>query len=391
MSFVTLIFTTLVAMATISNVKGHGMLWDPPQRSSAWRFGYDVPKNYNDNEQFCGGAGVQWNQNGGRCGVCGDNYADAVKENEDLNGKYVTGTITGSYVKSANIEVTVRLTANHKGWWEFRLCPLPNSRTKVTQECLDQYLLTTDNGNTRYDLVANQIIDSREFKVGLKLPDNVTCENCVLQWKYNSGNSWSCNSTTCCLGCGPGQENFWNCADIRIVDSGSSGQTTTPTEATTAVSTTETAVTTAHVTTPSPPAISTTPSSMTTTTPAVITTTLQTTTATTASKPTSLPSSTTTSSPSSSSSSSTTTVSSSTTDSKITCNAIGAWFGNSAMDAWCATNCAAGNCPSTYCACTGVKSVCACEPVAPFNVPGMKEWCCKNCALGNCPPTNCSC
>ncbi|KAH3810035.1 hypothetical protein DPMN_138417 [Dreissena polymorpha] len=57
MSFVTLIFTTLVAMATISNVKGHGMLWDPRNGRPRGDSDTTVPKNYNDNEQFCGGAG----------------------------------------------------------------------------------------------------------------------------------------------------------------------------------------------------------------------------------------------------------------------------------------------------------------------------------------------
>lgn len=33
----------------------HGRLMDPPNRSSLWRFGYDAPINYNDNELYCGG------------------------------------------------------------------------------------------------------------------------------------------------------------------------------------------------------------------------------------------------------------------------------------------------------------------------------------------------
>ncbi|CAM1306500.1 Uncharacterised protein g4379 [Pycnogonum litorale] len=34
------------------------------------------------------------------------------------------------------------------------------------------------------------------------------------------------------------------------------------------------------------------------------------------------------------------------------CRAIGAWTGIQAMNAWCNTNCNAGNCPSTHCSCT---------------------------------------
>lgn len=28
---------------------------DPPSRNAMWRFGYQNPVNYNDNELFCGG------------------------------------------------------------------------------------------------------------------------------------------------------------------------------------------------------------------------------------------------------------------------------------------------------------------------------------------------
>ena len=42
-------------------VQGHGRLWTPVNRSSAWRKGWDTPQNYNDLELFCGGFGVRYN------------------------------------------------------------------------------------------------------------------------------------------------------------------------------------------------------------------------------------------------------------------------------------------------------------------------------------------
>lgn len=42
-------------------VGGHGMLLDPPGRSSMWRFFPDQPPNYNDNGINCGGYGVSLN------------------------------------------------------------------------------------------------------------------------------------------------------------------------------------------------------------------------------------------------------------------------------------------------------------------------------------------
>lgn len=60
-----------VLLQVIEMCNGHGRLIEPPGRSSAWRFGYEMPANYNDMELNCGGFG-RHQRNGGRCGVCGD-------------------------------------------------------------------------------------------------------------------------------------------------------------------------------------------------------------------------------------------------------------------------------------------------------------------------------
>ena len=43
----------------IVSVKGHARLIEPPSRSSMWRFGFDNPADYQDNEGFCGGFKVR--------------------------------------------------------------------------------------------------------------------------------------------------------------------------------------------------------------------------------------------------------------------------------------------------------------------------------------------
>ena len=43
----------------------HGRLTEPPSRASAWRFGFDTPENYDDNQLFCGGKVHQWEKNKG--------------------------------------------------------------------------------------------------------------------------------------------------------------------------------------------------------------------------------------------------------------------------------------------------------------------------------------
>ena len=44
--------------ACVALVAGHGRLHQPPGRSTMWRHGFNTPRNYNDNELFCGGFGV---------------------------------------------------------------------------------------------------------------------------------------------------------------------------------------------------------------------------------------------------------------------------------------------------------------------------------------------
>ncbi len=56
--FVTISAIWLLAIAPLT-IEGHGMLLSPPQRSSMFRFKYNVPPNYNDNSLNCGGYGVR--------------------------------------------------------------------------------------------------------------------------------------------------------------------------------------------------------------------------------------------------------------------------------------------------------------------------------------------
>lgn len=45
-------------LVAVTKVEGHGYLAEPPNRSSMWRYGFNTPINYNDNEHFCGGFSV---------------------------------------------------------------------------------------------------------------------------------------------------------------------------------------------------------------------------------------------------------------------------------------------------------------------------------------------
>ncbi|XP_033749008.1 uncharacterized protein LOC117333697 [Pecten maximus] len=209
-------FSICLAMCVwILEVRGHGRLLEPPGRASMWRFGYNSPPNYDDNQLFCGGFNRQWKINGGKCGVCGDPW-DGARVHE-AGGKYATGTIVRHYSEGQTISVNVQITASHKGYFEFRLCPHNNPSTRVSQACLDQHVLQQTDGSTR----VNEAGHPTNYTIHLKLPAGVTCSQCLLQWKYNAGNSYGCDGSHCCIGCGE-QEQFYGCADVSVGSAGSS-------------------------------------------------------------------------------------------------------------------------------------------------------------------------
>ena len=74
---------------------------------------------------------------GGKCGICGDRYGGP-KPHEAPGGKYANGIIVETYQSGQNIEVEVQLTANHKGYFEFKLCPNNNVAADKGQWCFDQ-------------------------------------------------------------------------------------------------------------------------------------------------------------------------------------------------------------------------------------------------------------
>ena len=83
----------------------HGYLIDPPSRTSAWRVSKDFPIDYNDNQMNCGGFDVEWNQNKGLCGICGE-QANSPKLWEKGGSNY-KGTIVKTYIRGEIISVSV--------------------------------------------------------------------------------------------------------------------------------------------------------------------------------------------------------------------------------------------------------------------------------------------
>ncbi|ESO89724.1 hypothetical protein LOTGIDRAFT_96362, partial [Lottia gigantea] len=210
-----LIFQFLLLGLCVEYIESHAKLCKPASRSYMWREGYDTPVNYNDNELNCGGFGKQWSNLDGQCGVCGDSWEEKIPRSNEAGGTYGLGIIVEEYKQGGILEAVVQVTANHKGYFEFRICPTNDPKKRATQKCLDQYLLRQINGETKFDLPKH----NGNFTVKLELPQYLTCKHCVLQWRYHTGNSFGCfnsNTESCCIGCGPKQEEFYSCSDIAI-------------------------------------------------------------------------------------------------------------------------------------------------------------------------------
>lgn len=54
---------------------------------------------------------------------------------------FIPGIIGRHYRTGETIDVTVRLTANHKGYFKFRLCPVNNKLQKATEDCFQKYVV----------------------------------------------------------------------------------------------------------------------------------------------------------------------------------------------------------------------------------------------------------
>ncbi|CAG9803569.1 unnamed protein product [Chironomus riparius] len=219
---VTLLCTLFVML--IHHVRGHGRLMEPPARNAMWRFGFPNPVNYNDNELFCGGWSVQWEQNSGKCGTCGDAYHLDTPRPHEAGGDYGKGIISRRYAAGQEIEVEIELTANHLGRFEMYLCPNNNRYQEASQECFDRYpLLITKTREVRY-FIPSESRKQETFHYRVRLPQGVTCTHCVIQWTYYTGNMWGkCANGTEAVGCGPA-ETFRNCADIAIYTSAGAGR-----------------------------------------------------------------------------------------------------------------------------------------------------------------------
>lgn len=309
MTYALCIFVILL----LDRAQGHGMLIDPANRASRWRYGFTGPNQYTDNQLSCGGRNVQWNTHGGKCGACGDEY-NIASPKYTYPGSFATNPpIVKTYNAGQQIEVKVKITANHKGYFTFRVAPLNNP--PITQEDLDNIMLELPNGDAEWQLTTGH--GTGVFTITLQLPMSLSCDHCVMQWWWTTGNNYNNDKP----------ETFVNCADITILpaDGNQASTTSEPQPQTNPVSSTGTCppcncpaptpCRTAQPPATQPPVTQVTPPPV--TQPPVT------------QPPATQPPATTTTSPQSG------------------CYSIYV----TATDQWCINNCAMGYCPSSMCAC----------------------------------------
>ncbi|XP_062613563.1 uncharacterized protein LOC134275301 [Saccostrea cucullata] len=225
----------IAGLWSVRETEAHGRLWKPCARQTLFRL-YGTARfkaNYDDVSLFCGGTQRQWSVNGGKCGICGDAYdLPQSSKRYEVGGTntYATGFIAETYHQGQQVDVLVELTAAHLGKFFFRICKQTNENVEVTQDCLDRTQLKVEqNGvyNDYFDVKASGM--RTNISMTVQLPGDLTCEHCVFQWWYKTGNSWGTHpSGESCLGCGQ-QETFVNCADVKILPNDGT-QTQAPTE-----------------------------------------------------------------------------------------------------------------------------------------------------------------
>lgn len=81
------------------------------------------------------------------------------------------------------IDIEIDLTTSHLGNMEFRLCA--NPQNGENQNCFNQNVLQLVNGGTKLPAGPTGLMRAQ-----VRLPQNVRCDRCVIQWNYRAGNGW---------------------------------------------------------------------------------------------------------------------------------------------------------------------------------------------------------
>lgn len=278
----------------------------PAARNYAWYATYgdfkSVPVNYNWMSQNCGTAPVaqeaqvypvnpssyssdepfheHWDEYWGHggCGVCGD--ARFGSRDHELGGTYGAGVITGTYEEGGVVDITLDITANHRGSMQFRVCNVDDPSTDCNEYSgFSEPLRRADYPEeTRWRIRPQDQGNDLQYTMQYRLPEGLTCTHCVLQWWWltenngytktiaavnteypspQSGDPFIYDSPTGVRISSGWPEEFYNCADIAIQannnNNGDDGGNTSPPVTTSSSSTTTTTTTSTTTEAPTSP------------------------------------------------------------------------------------------------------------------------------------------
>ncbi|KAL4448120.1 hypothetical protein ABPG75_005339 [Micractinium tetrahymenae] len=240
------IAAVLFALTLPHGAAGHGYIEQPVSRNVlSYRAGqqYDPQSFSAGGTAVVGAGGAVWPA--GQHGLCGDPATLAEPRPHEAGGAFWTGAVAPAsvFTEGQVANLTIRLTANHMGRFTFRVCRVAGidvaaEQAQLTEACLDEHVLPQANtpdaqspGQPFWYVPGIQFL----FNMPYQLPQGLTCDGvsakCILQWYWVTGNSCDPPGTpppysqpllgTCGAGA-PRPEEFWNCADIRILPAGSS-------------------------------------------------------------------------------------------------------------------------------------------------------------------------
>ncbi|KAF4682720.1 hypothetical protein FOZ60_010220 [Perkinsus olseni] len=274
----------LPSVLVFTTVNSYGFMSNPPARNK-------VAGRNNSYCPQCGnsvGAATRIHAKGapfpdnhdaeGTHGLCGDPWEGSYSGLLPLNQQTFMkeGPIVATYSRGQTIEIEISRTAHLWGHFEFRICEgglsgEKYSTQKAGQDCLNKNLLVRPDPKTHPECRNARAIDASNYdcqpldaahperwylpprsyatdgmnyKMKFKLPDNLTCNPCTMQWNWITGNSclvkgykeyfanfkkeypsldpsWdqsnshkdSCDEARYRQQLG---QQFWNCADIKI-------------------------------------------------------------------------------------------------------------------------------------------------------------------------------
>ena len=207
-TFVTKVLVVLSVAFVPLPATGHGFLAEPKSRNL---IAHNKGVEYDHMSLAGGGPYAVWPNGRWEFGGKGNHYTCGRKQYD------VPGPVQSVWSPEQTVTFTITYTAVHRGHNYFGLCP---SNQKPTPACFAKHWLrNAETGKLYWDLGSRGI---GTYKMKFKLPKNFECPKCVLWWWWVTGNS--CHppgdngDMRKCGEPGAVPEEFWNCADVSIVN-----------------------------------------------------------------------------------------------------------------------------------------------------------------------------